>query len=346
MLTRDEFNAAVRKRDQGLCVADGNERGDAVHHLLDRSLWPDGGYYEDNGVLLCGRCHLAAERTVIPCSTLREKAGIKSRICPPGFDDQDEYDHWGNVVEPSGVRYPGPLFYQENVQKALRDGDALRSFTWDIKYPRTLHFSYSPNVQNDDRMHKNDDLFLGRDVVGTIKMDGECTTMTSTRVYARSVSSGPHPSRDWVHALHGRIAHDIPDKWRICGENMYAEHSIPYSHLPDYFLVFSIWDETNRCLSWKDTEEYSAILGIETVPMFYQGIWDRKLFNAAFDEYKVANKDTVEGYVARLAGEFRYENFGNSTAKIVRAGHVSTGDFWLNKPVVPNGLHKKVSQLR
>jgi len=308
---------------------------------MDRSLWPDGGYYPDNGVLLCDACHLDAERTVISCYELRQKAGIAKILLPPGFGEEDEYDHWGNVVEPNGMRYPGPLFRQENVQKALKAGNVLGMFTWEIKYPRTYHFMYSPNVQNDDRMHKKDDLFEGKEVVASIKMDGECTTMTSHRVYARSVNSGPHPSRDWVHALHGRIAHDIPERWRISGENLYAEHSIHYNHLADYFLVYSIWDEDNRCLSWADTEVYSETLGLKAVPVFYRGLWGRAALEAAFAKWCDESKDEVEGYVVRLAADFRYESFAASTAKWVRARHVRTESHWLEKPVIPNGLEKE-----
>ena len=314
------------------------EPGTAVHHLVDRSLWPDGGYYEDNGVLLCDQCHLAAENTSLSCSLLREKAGIKTQVLPPGFDDQHEYDHWGNVVEPTGVRYPGPLFGNENVQKALKHGDALGLFTWDIKYPRTYHFTYSPNVHNDDRMHRDDNLFDGVKVIGSVKMDGECTTMTCNRVFARSVNSGRHPSRDWVHALHGSIQHEIPDKWRVCGECLYAEHSIHYNHLPSYFLVFSIWDDTNRCLSWDDTVLYSKLMGLKTVPVFYNDMWCREFVDKAFEDYCKQSKDKVEGYVIRVANDFRYEAFSKSTAKWVRSGHVQTDSHWLEKPVTPNGL--------
>jgi len=335
MPTRDDFNATVRARDRGLCVIC-KDPGVDVHHILDRSLWEDGGYYTDNGALLCAKCHLEAETTVLPCDVIRGKAGISTVTLPPGFDPENDYDHWGNVVEPSGVRYPGPLYHLENVRKALRMGNALKAFTWDIKYPRTLHFSYSPNVQNDDRMHKDDDLFVGKEVVGTVKMDGECTTMTRDRVFARSVNSGPHLSRDWVHALHGRIQHDIPDRWRICGENLYAEHSIHYHQLPSYFLVFSIWDEFNKCLSWSDTQEYAAMLGLQVVPVFYQGVWDRSTFNEAFRLYCASSKDPVEGYVARLSTAFRYESFALSTAKFVRKNHVQTDEFWMSRPVVAN----------
>jgi len=342
MTTRDEFQEAVHARDKGQCVCC-TCPGTDVHHILDRSLWPDGGYHTDNGVLLCSKCHFWAELTAFTCGRIRDKAGIKSRVLPPGFDEDNEYDHWGNVLEPNGVRYPGPLFYKENVQKVLKEGMALGDFTWDIKYPRTYHFTYSPNVQNDDRMHKDDRLFDGQAVVATEKMDGECTTMTRDRVFARSVNSSPHESRDWVHRLHGQIRQDIPPLWRVCGENLYAEHSIHYSRLPSYFLVFSVWDETNRCLSWDDTEEWSQLLGLETVPVFYKGIWDRAAMEKAFEEHCKACADPVEGYVVRAAADFRYEAFCRSTVKSVRQNHVQTSEHWLEKAVVPNGLRKKAA---
>ena len=43
-----------------------------------------------------------------------------------------------------------------------------------IKYPRTMHFSFSPGLQNDDRKLSSDDIFEGKEVVVTEKLDGEC----------------------------------------------------------------------------------------------------------------------------------------------------------------------------
>lgn len=337
MMTRDEFREAVFARDGGRCVKCGQPGVDA-HHLIDRSLWPDGGYLLDNGVTLCAGCHLKAERTQLSCWDLRLSAGITRRIVPPGFSDINEYDHWGNVDAGGKVRHVGPLYDRPNVQKALSDGGVLGEFEWDVKYPRTYHFTFSPNVQNDDRMHTSDDLFDGVEVIGTTKMDGEGTTMTDAVCHARSLSSGPHPSRDWVRVLHGRIVHDIPHHWRVCGENMYAEHSIHYDHLASYFLVFSIWDERNVCLSWKDTVEFSALLGLETVPVFYVGAWDRGAVQRAYDRYCDGSPDPVEGYVVRAASSFRFESYAMHTAKWVRRNHVQTDQFWMSKPVVPNKL--------
>lgn len=41
----------------------------------DRRLWPDGGYYLDNGASLCEQHHLMAEATLIECERLREACG-------------------------------------------------------------------------------------------------------------------------------------------------------------------------------------------------------------------------------------------------------------------------------
>ena len=90
---------------------------------------------------------------------------------------------------------------------------------------------------------------MGREVVVTEKLDGENTTMYTDYIHARSLDSHHHPSRDWVKQLHGEIGYKIPVGWRVCGENMYARHSIVYYDLTTYFYGFSIWDETNTALS-------------------------------------------------------------------------------------------------
>lgn len=71
--------------------------------------------------------------------------------------------------------------------------------------------------------------------------------------HARSVDSRHHISRDWLAQFHSSIAYNIPEGWRICGEYLYAKHSIFYENLPSYFLGFSIWNEKkmNACLGTK-----------------------------------------------------------------------------------------------
>jgi hypothetical protein len=341
LLTREEFKCQVFERDHGQCIKCHAPAVDA-HHLIDRALWPDGGYYLSNGVSLCGECHLLAEQTILSCKELRELAGIQEIALPKHFFSDEGYDHWGNIVLPSGMRIKGELFGEENVRRILPPA-ILANFLPYIKYPRTYHFPWSENLQNDDRMHDNIEFFNGKEIVGTIKIDGECTSLYPDYCHARSIDSKHHESRAWVKALHGQIAHEIPTGFRICGENMYAKHSIHYHHLKSYFYVYSIWDENNISLSWDDTVAYADILGLPTVPVFYRGVWGpetRGELEKAFKAYQDASQDPVEGYVVRVTGRVPYKDYRRSYGKMVRKGHVQTSVFWMREKVVPNELEK------
>jgi len=202
------------------------------------------------------------------------------------------------------------------------------------KYPRTYHLPWSPGTTNDDKI--SDDLlcFVGKEIVITEKLDGENTTMMNDRIYARSLDSVDHPSRHWVKGLWGSFKYDIPDGWKICGENLYATHSIHYTNLPSYFLVFSIWDENDICLSWNDTVTFCDYLRLITVPVLWRGIFDEEFV----ESFKI---DTInqEGFVIRLASDFPFEEFNQSVVKWVRLGHVVTDDHWMYKKIIPNELN-------
>ena len=111
------------------------------------------------------------------------------------------------------------------------------------KYPRTMNLPWSESNSSDDVWLKNCNHFIGKEVVVTEKMDGENTTIyPDGKTHARSIDSKHHPSRSWLKSQLTLFASDIPDNHRICGENLYACHSIFYSNLPDYFLVFGIYN--------------------------------------------------------------------------------------------------------
>jgi hypothetical protein len=88
-------------------------------------------------------------------------------------------------------------------------------------------------------------------------MDGENTTLYPDGIHARSLDSAHHPSRNRIKALQSQLGPLLPQGWRVCMENCYARHSIAYTHLSDYQLLLSIWDETNTCLSWQETQEWA-----------------------------------------------------------------------------------------
>ncbi|MCA9494357.1 MAG: RNA ligase family protein [Myxococcales bacterium] len=209
-----------------------------------------------------------------------------------------------------------------------------------VRYPRTVHLPWSPGATEDDVRAQHLADLGGREVVVTEKMDGENTTMYRDHMHARSLDSRHHPSRNWIKALHGRVAHSIPERWRVCGENLYARHSIAYTELPSYFMLFSVWDEHDRCLDWDSTVEWAQLLELDLVPVLYDGIFDR----AWFDSLEL-DLERREGYVVRLASSFDRQDFGVSVAKWVRAGHVQTDTHWMHAAVVANGLAEEPEQV-
>lgn len=117
LLTREQFKEAVFKRDKQKCICCGKPAVDA-HHLLERKLFTDGGYYLNNGVSLCEECHLEAETTEYSVEELRLKAGIVIAVLPINFESSKTYDKWGNEIK-DGELIPGPLFHDKGCQTML-----------------------------------------------------------------------------------------------------------------------------------------------------------------------------------------------------------------------------------
>jgi len=205
-----------------------------------------------------------------------------------------------------------------------------------VKYPRTRHLPWSLGVTNDDVILTSTEAFQNRDVIVTEKLDGENTTLYSDCMHARSLESTFHPSRSWIKAFHGSIKHLIPLGWRICGENMYAQHTIKYANLKSYFYIFSIWNEKNECLNWDDTCEWAQLLGAATPEVLFRGIWNEGKIRAI-----QINPQNCEGYVVRTVKGFPFDHFDRCVAKFVREGHVDeTAEHWMYKELIPNKLLK------
>lgn len=338
LLSRDAFRESVFKRDNNKCVICGNTANDA-HHIMERRLFTDGGYYIDNGASLCNECHIKAEQTIISPDALRNKIGIKKIILPEHLYPDYEYDKWSNIMHSNGTRIKGELFHDESVQKALKSGNVLDKFLPYIKYPRTFHMMNSPGKTEDDKTLKSHDQFYLEEVVVTVKMDGENTTGYSDGyTHARSLDSNNHPSRNWVKNYLSDKLFQLPKGWRICGENLYAKHSIEYKNLECYFHLFSIWDENNICLDWDSTIEWSNLLELKLVPTLYRGIYDEEKILNEYINRKSWDNNEIEGFVVRLTSEFSYGEFATSVAKFVRENHVQTNKHWIKTKTVKNGL--------
>lgn len=341
LLSRDDFREGVFKRDNYKCVICGLPAKDA-HHIIERRLFADGGYYLANGASLCEKHHIQAEETTLSCDEIRIACKIDKIQLPEHLYNDYSYDKWGNIILDNGTRLKGELFYDESVQKILKQGNVLDLFSKYIKYPRTYRLPWSIDTaknMKDDKLMKDDSVFIGNEVVVTIKMDGENTTLYNDFIHARSINSGSHPTRNWVKGFWANISYMIDENMRICGENLYAKHTNTYDELESYFYGFSIWED-NTCLSWDETLEYFGIIGIPHVPIMYRGIYDKEKILFIYEKQYKGNN--CEGYVIRNANEFSYANFRYNVGKYVELGFKQAVNdshgHWISQKITPNKL--------
>jgi hypothetical protein len=216
------------------------------------------------------------------------------------------------------------LFDDGSVQKILAQGGVLNIFV-DPRYPRTMHLPWSGGVGKDDRVIDSLDAFKGQRVIVTVKMDGENTTLKGDKFHARSPESKIDETRTWMANFHQQVKYDIPNGWRICGENLFAGppwHVIKYVNLPSYFMGFSVWDDKNTCLSWDQTQEWFGLMGIASVPVIYDGEWDEKAVRQLYpilESVPLRYGGVHEGYVVRVADAFPFRDFRRCVAKYVHA---------------------------
>jgi hypothetical protein len=342
LLTRDEFRDAVFARDNHKCVICGCTEELVAHHIIERRLWDDSGYYLDNGVTLCSKHHIEAEKTLLGCDEIRSRSGITKILLPNTFDKDEIFDKWGNIILASGMRVKGELFWDESVNRILEE--VKDKFTDYVKYPKTYHLPWSMGIDTKtDRVLTEEQLgenFEGKEIVVTEKLDGENTNCYPNYLHARSLDGRNHVSRNWMKKCHSQWSYNIPEKWRVCGENVTAVHSIKYFGLPTYFFVFGIYNEKNICLSWDNTLEYCDLLGLKNVPVLYKGIYDIEKVKSCYTGKSFFGNSEQEGYVIRLASEIPWSRHKYSIAKNVRKDHVQTSQNWMNRAVEYNELEK------
>ena len=202
------------------------------------------------------------------------------------------------------------------------------------KFPRTFHFSFSEGVCSDDKIVKSDLLLKGHEIIVTEKMDGENTTMYRDHIHARSIDSKHHSSRDWVKRFHSSIAHLIPDGYRVCGENLFAKHSIGYDNLRSYFYGFSVWDDIGA-LSWEDTLMWFEEFNVTPVREIYRGEFSLDVIKEIINDL---DTKIQEGIVVRTTDFIPYDCYDKLVVKWVRKNHVTSNQHWMHQAITINKL--------
>jgi len=214
------------------------------------------------------------------------------------------------------------------------------------KYNRTFHFPFSPGATNDDKIATSMGHLLGSPIIITEKMDGSNTSLEADGCFARTHSGPPsHASFDGLKAFHATVKYKIPVGAQLFGEWCYAKHSIEYSELPGYFLLFNV-RELNPIMpgwaSWEEVEMWAEEIGVPTVPVLFKGTVateeKMKELVESFMNQPSACGGIREGVVVRYAQGFSENNFSSCVMKCVRANHVQTSEHWKDQEIIKNRL--------
>lgn len=216
------------------------------------------------------------------------------------------------------------------------------------KYNRTFHLPWSKGASNDDKIATDLSRLIGSPIVITEKMDGSNTSLEFEGCFSRSHAGAPtHPSFDRLKALHASVKYIIPQDVQLFGEWCYAKHSIEYSELPDYFMIFGVrylhdHGEKHAWGSWIDVGMWAGDIGVPTVPELFVGRVHSEQELKELTESLMIQPSACggirEGVVVRLTEEFVDNDFSTCVMKCVRANHVQTSEHWKDQEIVKNKL--------
>lgn len=212
------------------------------------------------------------------------------------------------------------------------------------KYPRSFHLPWSPGGTNDDKRMTDVSALIEVPIVITEKCDGSNLAFTHEAVFSRSHAGPPsHPSFDLAKATHATIKHLISPGITVFCEYCYALHSIAYTALPHFCLVFGVRDDsTGQWWSWDYVQAQAADLHLPTAPVLFEGgVGSKKELEEL--TRSLASKASIlggqrEGVVVRTEAGFTNDEFGSRLGKWVRKNHVQTDDHWLHQAIVPQRL--------
>jgi hypothetical protein len=217
-----------------------------------------------------------------------------------------------------------------------------------VRFPRTPHLAWLGDGQpRDDKVMSTTEAreLLQHPVVVEEKLDGANLGISvdadgEVRVQNRgsylameSLHPQFRPLRQWLGHHRLRLIDALTPDLILFGEWCYATHSIHYTHLPDWFVGFDVYDRgLGKFWSVDRRDPLMAAVGLTVVPQLAHGRLDmddllRLLGRSHFTE------GLAEGLYVRRDHEGHLEQ----RAKLVRAEFTQTiGEHWSRATIRPN----------
>ncbi|MGI6783474.1 MAG: RNA ligase family protein [Aminivibrio sp.] len=218
-----------------------------------------------------------------------------------------------------------------------------------FKFPSTPHLALPEGVRiRSDKVltDKERREFLKNEVIVEEKIDGanlgisfcenDDMLLQARGKYLKMPGSGQWKKLpDWISSRKSLLHQNLWDQFILFGEWCYAQHSISYDRLPDWFLAFDIYDrQACNFLSTQQRNRMLKAMSLEPVPFLARG-----RFSLA-DLEKMINKSRLSDEPAEGI-YLRYDraNLLGGRAKLVRPNFIqSMESHWSKRPITPNSL--------
>ena len=139
----------------------------------------------------------------------------------------------------------------------------------------------------------------------------------------------------WLALCEVRLARALGPSLILFGEWCYAEHSVAYDELPDWLLVFDVYDRAEgRFWSRKRREALVGRLGLCSVPLLDGGVFSTASLRQKLGRSRVGNVPAEGIYLRWDDGDWLL-----ARAKVVRPGWVMASDeHWTARSLKTNRL--------
>ena len=170
---------------------------------------------------------------------------------------------------------------------------------------------------------KEEKLLLNGKVIITEKMDGANTGIFKKKgkIFLQKRSGNvddSHPQfkffkNQWYWNNYKKIK-KIPDNLCVYGELMRCVHTIYYDKLPDWFLVFDVYDlKREEYWSWDKVLDLCNKIGLHTVPFIYEGKVNKDTLKQLMPKEStygnIAEGIVVKNYKQQLRGKLVKPSF-------------------------------------
>lgn len=140
---------------------------------------------------------------------------------------------------------------------------------------------------------------------------------------------------EWLNLRAEMLLEKLGDRYILFGEWCYAQHSVFYDRLPDWFLGFDIYDKViGKFLSVERRNTILRQLGIFAVPMISRGYFSFEEIKQLLSCSRLSDEPAEGAYLRLDKG-----NWLKMRAKLVRPTYVQAiGEHWSLKVLKRNKL--------